>query len=138
MKTMNAPVIVYVDDTHAMVTKKFAKSARIFGTTEYKLWREYRKDFPEAEMMVKEIKKNPEKKTYRNMKYENMRTFILEQEDSEKMLDEFERQLKLSKIQSNPYRFVLAWFLAQYADSEDYFRSLPTQKKVATFVEVNN
>lgn len=58
-------VIKMVSETEAQVTKAFAKNAVIFGTEEYKLWREYRKDFPNAKMVTKTIKKNPEKKTYR-------------------------------------------------------------------------
>ena len=52
----------FVDDTHVLVTKEFAKNARIFGTPEYKLWKEIRLDCPEAEMVLKSIKKNPNKK----------------------------------------------------------------------------
>ena len=122
--------IIYVDDSKAQVSKQFAKNARIFGTMEYKLWREYRKDFPNAVMVLKTIKKNPDKKAYRHMTYENMRLFISQQptEDRKILMDEFERQLKLSKIQNNPYRFVVAWFEKTFADSEDYFRSIREEK----------
>ena len=34
--------ILFIDETHAQVTKAFAKQARIFGTSEYKLWKAYR------------------------------------------------------------------------------------------------
>lgn len=122
--------IVYVDDSKAQVSKQFAKNARIFGTMEYKLWREYRKDFPNAVMVLKTIKKNPNKKTYRHMTYENMRLFISQQptEDREALMVEFERQVNLSQIQKNPYRFVVAWFEKTFADSEDYFRSIREEK----------
>ena len=36
MMKKNAPR--FVDDTHVLVTKEFAKNARIFGTPEYKMW----------------------------------------------------------------------------------------------------
>lgn len=41
-------VIKMISETEAQVTKAFAKNAVIFGTEEYKLWREYRKDFPDV------------------------------------------------------------------------------------------
>ena len=44
----NAPR--FVDDTHVLVTKAFAKNARIFGTTEYKMWRAIKADCPNAEV----------------------------------------------------------------------------------------
>ena len=40
--------IVYVSETEAQVTKAFQKQARIFGTEEFKLWREYLDVFPNA------------------------------------------------------------------------------------------
>ena len=46
-------VIKMISETEAQVTKAFAKNAVIFGTEEYKLWREYRKDFPNAKMVTK-------------------------------------------------------------------------------------
>lgn len=77
-KTMkNAPR--FVDDNHVLVTKMFAKNARIFGTPEYKLWKEIRLDNPNAEMVTKTIKKNPNKRVdTKNMTYENMALFIRE------------------------------------------------------------
>lgn len=50
-------VIKMISETEAQVTKAFAKNAVIFGTEEYKLWREYRKDFPDAKMVTKTIKR---------------------------------------------------------------------------------
>ena len=73
MKNMKIEVI---NETTARVTKAFEKNARIFGTPEYKLWREYLKEFPNATMTTKTIKKNEDKKTYRNMTYKNMELFI--------------------------------------------------------------
>ena len=114
-------VIKMISETEAQVTKAFAKNAVIFGTEEYKLWREYRKDFPDAKMVTKTIKKNPEKKTYRNLTYKNMELFISVQPKKEdengNVIDyrkEFERQKLMSKVQSNPYKAVLAWFLATF------------------------
>ena len=42
--TMKKNAIIYIDDTHAQVTKAFEKQARIFGTPEYREWRAYRQD----------------------------------------------------------------------------------------------
>ena len=61
MMKKNAPK--FVDDTHVLVTKEFAKNARIFGTPEYKLWREIKQDCAAAEMVTKTIKKNTNKRT---------------------------------------------------------------------------
>ena len=68
--------IIYVSDKEAQVTKAFAKNASVYGTEEFKLWREYKTIYSEAQMVVKTIKKNPNKKTRRNMTYANMEEFI--------------------------------------------------------------
>ena len=63
--------IRYIDDNTALVTKAFQKNASIFGTDEFKLWREYKAMFPDAKMTTKTIKKNPNKLNItKNMTYE--------------------------------------------------------------------
>lgn len=109
---------ITIDDTTAQVTKAFEKQARIFGTDEYKLWKAYREDFPGAKMVTKSIKKNANKKTYKNLTYANMELFITET-NSERLV-ELKKQIKLSKVQSNPYRAVLAWFLSQFPKYDEY------------------
>ena len=111
----------FVDDTHVCVTKSFAKNARTFGTTEYKMWRAIKADCPGAEMVTKTIKKNPNKKVVtKNMKYKHMANFIRQQEDADKLMAEFKKQIELSKVQSNPYRCVLAWFLMTFENYDNY------------------
>ena len=125
----------FINDTQVQVTKEFAKNARIFGTAEYKLWKEIRQDCPNAEMVTKTIKRNPSKKVdTRNMTYANMKAFINEQDNAEELLAELEKQIKMSKIQANPYRCVLAWFLQRfekYDSYKTYFENMATAEAVA-------
>ena len=115
----NAPK--FVDDTHVQVTKEFAKNARIFGTPEYKMWKEIKEDCKGAEMVTKKIKKNPNKQTStKNMTYEHMAIYIRQQNDAEILMVEFKKQISLSKVQTNPYRCVLAWFKKQFPDYDKY------------------
>ena len=115
---MKKNAIIYIYDTTAQVTKAFEKQARIFGTEEYKVWKAYREDFPAAKMVTKTIKKNPNKKSYKNLTYANMELFITEQ--NSELLVELRKQIKLSKVQSNPYRAVLAWFLSEFPKYDEY------------------
>ena len=111
----------FVDDTHVQVTKEFARNARIFGTPEYKMWKEIRLDCPEAEMVLKSIKKNPDKKNdTKNMTYERMAIYIREQENAVDLMAEFKKQISLSKVQNNPYRSVLAWFIQKFENYDSY------------------
>ena len=119
MMKKNAPK--FVDDTHVQVTKEFAKNARIFGTPEYKMWRAIKLDCPEAEMVTKSIKKNPNKQTStKNMTYEHMAIYIRQQDGAKDLMVEFKKQVALSKVQTNPYRCVLAWFKKQFPNYDDY------------------
>ena len=115
----NAPK--FIDDTHVQVTREFAKNARIFGTPEYKMWREILQDCPEAEMVLKNIKKNPNKQNdTKNMTYERMAIYIREQKNAKTLMVEFKKQIALSKVQTNPYRSVLAWFKQTFQKYDDY------------------
>ena len=125
MKKINAAVKKsapkFVDEKHVQVTKEFAKNARIFGTPEYKMWKEIRQDCPEAEMVLKSIKKNPDKKNdTKNMTYERMAIYIREQDDAATLMIEFKKQISLSKVQNNPYRSVLAWFIQKFENYDSY------------------
>ena len=137
IRKMMKNTIKMIDETTAQVTKAFAKKAVIFGTEEYKLWKAYREDFPKAQMVTKTIKKNPNKKTNnKNMTYENMVAYIKTQENSKQLLEEMEKQIQMAKVQSNPYRAVLAWFEQKfegYDSYKDYF-----EKKAQAQAEEEN
>ena len=120
-KMMKKSAPKFVDDTHVQVTKEFAKNAWIFGTAEYKLWKAIKADCPAAEMVLKSIKKNPDKKNdTKNMTYERMAIYIREQDDAATLMVEFKKQIALSKVQTNPYRCVLAWFIQKFENYDSY------------------
>ena len=111
----------FVGENRVQVTREFAKNAMIFGTPEYKMWREIKVDCPKAEMVLKSIKKNPSKRiSTKNMTYERMAMFIREQNDAKKLMAEFKKQIALSKVQTNPYRSVLAWFIKKFQNYDSY------------------
>ena len=112
--------IKIMENNKAQVTKAFAKKARIYGTPEYRQWREFIAENPDFVMVTKTIKKNPDKKTTKNLKYENMETFIDEQENAEILKAEFEKVKKMSKVQKSPYDYVLEWFKNKFKNYESY------------------
>lgn len=112
--------IVYVDDSTALVTKAFAKKASVFGTAEFKLWREYLAEFPQAKMHTKSTKRVVKGLDTRNMTYENMAMYIRTLDDGDKLMAEFELVCKRSKVQTNPYRSVLAWFVQRCEGFDSY------------------
>ena len=132
--------IVCIDENTARVTKSFMKQAAIFGTDEFKLWREYKKEFPDAKMTTKSITKNPNQKTRRNKTFENMKTFINTQPDAENLLKEFDAVKQRSKIQKSPYQYVLEWFETKFKgyDDLDAFMKEKEAERVAAQNEGNN
>ena len=118
-KTASVSAIIYIDDEHAQVTKAFEKKACIFGTEEFKRWREYKAMFPNAQMVTKSINKNPNQKTRRNMTFKNMEEYIKTQPNAKELEEEFKTIKQRSKIQKSPYQYVLSWFEAQFEGFND-------------------
>ena len=104
------------------LTKKFAKAAGVLNTPEYKEMVSLRKDFPDFEIAVREIKRKAGKKTYKNLTIDRMRDIIIEWEGKEsEALTTFEKVVAISKVQAGPYAYVKAWFIKNYKDRlEEY------------------
>lgn len=126
--------IVFISAEEARVTKAFKKQACIYGTDEFKLWREYLVIYPNAKMVTKSIKKNPDKKTTRNKKYGNMAEFIETLPNSEELAKQFEVIKQRSKVQNHPYGYVLEWFetyVEPYGDFNTYSEQKDAERKAA-------
>ena len=137
---MKKNAIIYIDDTHAQVTKAFEKQARIFGTPEYREWRAYRQDFPSAQMVTKTIKKNTSKRTYKkprptkNLTYKHMEQYMSVFQNADKLLAQFEVVKECSKQQPSPYKFVRDWFEAQFPKYREQPDFSPNASKVVALV----
>ena len=55
--------ITIINETTAIVTKKFYKQAMIYGTEEYKIMRTFKIENPGVKVIAKQIKKNPNKES---------------------------------------------------------------------------
>lgn len=113
------------------VTKAFEKKANYFGTPEYEQWCKIVAREPYAVMVTKTIKKNSKKKSFLNLTYDNMRGYIATQNNAKDLLEEFDKQLALSKIQTSPYRFVVAWFEQKFENYDSYKKYFEELKKKA-------
>lgn len=99
------------------LTKKFAKSAGMLNTPEYREIVSLRKDFPDYQIVIREIKKKAGKKTYKNLTIDAMRDYIKDWEgEASEALTTFEKVIALSKVQAGPYAYVKAWFIKNYKD----------------------
>lgn len=99
---MNNSTIKITKNNNGLVSKEFAEKTRVFGSPEFKAWREFLEVFPNAKMIV------DKKKATDKLTYEKMQLYI-KMEKSE-LSKEFERIKELSKVQKSPYNYVLKWF----------------------------
>ena len=116
-----------------IITKKFYKAASVLNSPEYKEMMQFRRDNPDFTIVLREIKKKEGKKSYRNLNYKNMRTFIENYETDDTVradcIKEFEKVMELSKVQSGPYAYVKTWFLNNYG--KEYDKNNPEENAAA-------
>lgn len=122
---------VNANRVEVIVTKAFEKKANYFGTPEYEQWCKIIEREPNAVMVTKNIKKNPDKKSFLNLTYEHMQGYLAEQENSEELIKEFKKQRSLSKIQTSPYLFMVAWFEQKFENYDNYKEYFENLKKSA-------
>ena len=127
--------IKFTSENKAVVTKMFMKKAMIFGTDEYRLLKEFKKENPNVEVTTKNIKKNPNKQSYKNLTYTNMRKYISTLENSEVELSAFETQIKRSSICNSPYKTVMNWFINRYRNTEEMFDAFFLDKEEKTLTQ---
>ena len=112
--------INHIDET-IIITKKFYKAAGILNSPEYKELMAIRRDNPNYKIVLREIKKKAGKKSYRNLTYDNMKTFITawetDEETRKQRLAQMDTVMELSKVQAGPYAYVKTWFLDLYGEA---------------------
>ena len=103
------------------LSKKEAKAAAKFGTTEYKQLQEARRDYPTFSVVTVTRKTTTKKNTYKGLTYEYMELYIQKHDDEEKsimaeymmlrgMTDEAEEAL----AESFTYLEMKDWFLKKF------------------------
>lgn len=134
MKRTNNYEIDFIAET-IIVTKKFYKAASVLNSPEYKELMQIRRDNPTFKIVLREIKKNTDKQTYRNLTFENMEAFIKAKETDEAVrkerLAQYNTVKELSKVQAGPYAYVKAWFLKQYGDEFKKEEDMKEEDKAA-------
>ena len=125
----------HIEKTITM-TKKFYKAASILNTPEYVELMTILKEHPDYKMIIREIAKATDKKSYRNLNYENIAKFLSgfakDEDEREKYLTELEVIKQMSKIQPSPYSYVKAWFFENYGEEYNkYDKKNENEEKVA-------
>ena len=115
--------------THSLVlTKSFAAKAAIFGTDEYKMLQEARRDYPGYKVTVGKSKTKKAKNVYAGLDYTHMEKYIAAHDDDEKsIMNEYLDLRGLSdeakELQAGSASFleIRSWFLKTFPDIEAFY-----------------
>ena len=116
------------------VSKEFMILAGQFDTQEFDILNELQQNHPGYEIVIRTIARNPDKRDYGELTYDNMRKFIEGYEEPANLdaaLAEFEAVQKVAKTMRGTYALVKKWFLEQYGKEFKKFQDAQKAKKVA-------
>lgn len=112
------------------MTKKFYNEACKFGTDEYKMLQEARRDYPGYEPVVAKSKKggNGAPDVFRGLNFEYMELYIMKHDDAEQsIMAEFmslrakDNESIAMGVESESYLVIRDWFLDQYPDVRKFY-----------------
>ena len=107
-------------DRNIVMGKVFAKRAAIYGSQEYGMLQDCRRDYPEFTVITRSIKKNPGKESYKGLTYQFMEEYIASHENADVNMAEYlELRIKV-KCHSIKYPHVKKWFLETYPDVDRF------------------
>ena len=111
-----------VDDKNKklVMDRKFDAARKIVGSKEYYLLQMAKNDNPEYDVVLKHIKKNPEKQAYKNLTYDYMREYVRRHPHAKERSEELEEMILRAKCHLAKYSNVKSWFLAAYPDIDDF------------------
>ena len=108
-----------------IMSRSFAKKCSDTKSNEYAHLQSVRRDYPDYEVVLRQIKTNPNKRVYKGLTYEYMRDYIIlhtEPENEREALAEFEELLLISRCQSQSLRYptIKNWFLKKYPEIAEF------------------
>lgn len=129
-----------VDDKHRrlVMEKKFDDARKIVGSKEYYLLQMAKQDHPDYDVVLKHIRKNPEKQVYKNMTYAYMYEYISKHPNAEKRKAELDEMILRAKCHLEKYGNVKKWFLAAYPDISDFTPAQFEEKRALANPVVDN
>ncbi len=135
----NAVKVNHINNT-ITVTKSFMKKAENFGSAEYKQMIEIKSDpvLSAYKIVVRNIKKNPEKESYRNLTYANMEAYISTLNLKTIFMAEYEVARKRSKIQKSPYKYMVKWFVETFPNYKEAAIFSNTEEPTMTAADSQN
>ncbi len=105
--------------------RTFAKKCQDTRSDEYIHLQGVRRDYPDYRVITREIKRNPDKRTYKGLTYAFIEEYILSHgSDAEvqQALSKYRELRQISKCHQNAtgYSVIKKWFLDTYQEIEDF------------------
>lgn len=101
------------------INYKFAEASTEYGTTEYKLLQNIRRDLPNIKIVKRAGRKQTTCNASKRLTYKNMQEYIRVQENSEQLLASFMLARIESQCAPSPYAFVRDWFVKQFPNYQE-------------------
>lgn len=111
-----------VDDKHRrlVMDRTFDKNRRIVGSDEYNLLQIAKANNPGYTLVLKRIKKNPNKKVYKHLTYDYMYEYVEKHPNAEARKAELDEMILRAQCHFDGYGNVKRWFLKAYSDISDF------------------
>ena len=103
-----------------MISKTFAKASMIIDSEEYKTLLSVKSAYAEYSIIQREIRKNPQKESYRGLTYAYMEHYILTHDKSGEMMKIYEELSLRALCHSSRYAHIKKWFLEIYPEIDDF------------------
>ena len=122
---MTNRLLVDSENRRLIMDKTFARNAQIVGSVEYDMLQRARSDYATYSVVTRQIKRNPNKESYRGLTYQYMEDYIAAHEDYETakaVLDELEEMRIISQCHSKAFRYptIKTWFLERYPEVRNF------------------
>ena len=103
-----------------LISAAFAKAAMNIQGEEYKTLVEVRSLHHDYNVIKREIKKNPEKESYRGLTYEYIEQYILNHDLNGDILKYYEELKQRAACHSIRYAHIKKWFLETFPEINDF------------------
>ena len=117
------------------LSASFLRKASTLGTKEYQEMLQLRHDLPGFQFQKAEVEKKTASK-YKNLTYKHMREYIAasiaDEAEAKAMLGQMKKVEALSKVQTNPYKYVHDWFIKQFPECNRVQLQKNSEEETAT------
>ena len=113
-----------------MISKTFAKASMNINSDEYKTLLKVKDSHADYSILQREIKKNPQKESYRGLTYAYMEQYILAHDTTGEVM-EFYKELRMRALcHSIRYAHIKKWFLEVYPEIDDFSPKVTRPKEL--------